>query len=47
MAFFLQPWHLAFLSVAGWINRQQQEAIACLCTANHALVELHGGKRIC
>lgn len=46
MAFVLQPWHLAVLSVAGWINRQQQEAINYLGTQSRVLIETHGGRRI-
>ena len=30
MSFILQPWQLLVLILAGWINRQQQEAIEYL-----------------
>lgn len=46
MGFVLQPWQLFFLTLAGWINRQQQEAIDYLFTENRVLKESHGGKRI-
>jgi hypothetical protein len=34
MNFFLQPWQLYFLILAGWVNRQQQIAIEYLITEN-------------
>lgn len=46
MAFVLQPWHLYFAIVAGWINHQQQEVIDYLRTENHVLKEKLGKKRI-
>ncbi len=46
MSFLLQPWHLLLLSVAGWVNRQQQDVIASLRTENQILREKHGKKRI-
>jgi hypothetical protein len=46
MSFLLQPWHLLLLSVAGWVNRQQQDAIAYLRTENQILRENLGKKRI-
>lgn len=42
----LQPWQLLVVIVAGWINRQQQEAIEYLRTENEILREAHGKKRI-
>ena len=46
MSFLLQPWHLLVLSLAGWVNRQQQKAIAYLRTENQVLREKLGKKRI-
>jgi transposase InsO family protein len=46
MSFVLQPWQLLVMSVAGWINRQQQEVIEYLRTENQILREAHGKKRI-
>ena len=34
MNFFLQPWQLYFLILAGWVNRQQQIVIEYLKTEN-------------
>jgi len=42
----LHPWHLLLLILAGWINRQQQEAIEYLLTENRILREKLGKKRI-
>jgi hypothetical protein len=42
----LQPWHLMVMFLAGWINRQQQEAIEYLRTENVVLKEQLGKKRI-
>jgi hypothetical protein len=46
MNFILQPWQLYFLILAGWINRQQQEAINHLRIENQILKEKLGKKRI-
>ncbi len=46
MNFVLQPWQLYFVILAGWINRQQQEAFEYVRTENQVLKELHGEKRI-
>ncbi len=35
----LQPWHLLLLILAGWINRQQQNAVEYLLTENRILRE--------
>jgi putative transposase len=42
----LQPWQLLLLVLAGWVNRQQQDAIAYLRTENRILREKLGKKRI-
>jgi transposase InsO family protein len=42
----LQPWQLLVLVLAGWINRQQQDAIEYLLTENGVLREKLGKKRI-
>ena len=46
MSFILQPWQLYIAIIAGWIHRQQQEAIEYLRTENRVLRETHGPKRI-
>ncbi len=46
MNFVLQPWHLLLWCVAGWVNREQQQAIEYLLTENRVLKELQGAKRI-
>ena len=46
MSILLQPWHLLVLSVAGWINREQQKVVAYLWTENQVLREKLGKKRI-
>ncbi|HIM14241.1 MAG TPA: hypothetical protein EYM31_00590 [Acidobacteria bacterium] len=46
MSFILQPWQLYVAIIAGWIHRQQQEAIEYLRTENRVLREKHGPKRI-
>ena len=42
----LQPWQLLVLILAGWISRQQQDAIECLPTENQVLGEKLGKKRV-
>ncbi len=42
----LQPWHLMFLFLAGWVNRQQQDVINHLRIENQILKEKLGKKRI-
>jgi len=46
MSFLLQPCHLLFFVLAGWVNRQQQEVIDYLRTENQVLKEKLGKKRI-
>src|SRR5262245_39839517 len=46
MNFILQPWHLTYLVLAAWVNRQQQQAIQYLRTENLVLKEMLGRKRI-
>ena len=46
MSFVLHPWQLYIGILAGWINRQQQEAIDYLRTENQVLKEKLGGKRV-
>jgi putative transposase len=41
-----KPWHLFAVAIAGWMNRQQQDAIAYLRTENRILREKLGHKRI-
>ena len=40
------PWHFITVAIAGWMNRQQQEAIAYLQEENRILREKLGQKRI-
>ena len=40
------PWRFFLVAIAGWMNRQQQEAIAYLRTENRILREKLGQKRI-
>jgi transposase InsO family protein len=42
----LNPWTFIVTAIAGWMNRQQQEAIAYLRTENRILREKLGQKRI-
>ena len=44
MNFALQPWQFFFVVLAGWVNREQQEAIDYLLTENRVLKETHGTK---
>jgi hypothetical protein len=46
MNLLLQPWHLLLFGLAGWVNRQQQNAIEYLRTENQILREKLGKKRI-
>lgn len=46
MSFIFQPWQLYIAIIAGWIHRQQQEAIDYLRTENRVLRETRGPKRI-
>ena len=46
MNFVFTPWQLFFALLAGWVNRQQQEAIDYLRTENRVLKELFGTKRV-
>ena len=46
MSFIFQPWQFYFVILAGWVNRQQQEAIEYLRTENQVLKEKLGEKRI-
>jgi transposase InsO family protein len=46
MSFVLHPWHLLLVSLAGWVNQQQQQVIEYLRTENHVLREKLGKKRI-
>ncbi len=46
MDFILQPWHLLLTTLAGLINREQQEVIEYLRAENQVLKEAHGKKRI-
>lgn len=40
------PWRFFLVAIAGWMNRQQQEAIAYLKVENRILREKLGQKRI-
>ena len=46
MNFILQPWQLLFMSLAGWVNREQQETIDYLQTETQVLREKLGKKHI-
>jgi putative transposase len=46
MNFVLEPIHLLVAIIAGWVNRQQQEAIDYLMTQCQVLIETHGPTRI-
>lgn len=46
MSFVLRPWQLYLAVLAGWVQRQQQEAIEYLRTENRVLLEKLGRKRI-
>jgi putative transposase len=46
MNFVLQPWNLLLVSLASWINRQQQNVIEYLRAENRVLKEKLGKKRI-
>ena len=46
MNFILQPWQLAFVILATWVNHQQQQANDYLRTENQVLKEKIGKKRI-
>ena len=41
-----QPWQLLLVSLAGWINRQQQDVIAYIQEENRILKSKLKGKRI-
>ena len=40
MSFVLNPWQLYIGILVGWVNRQQHEAIAYLCTDNQPAADL-------
>ncbi len=40
MSFILKPWQLLLLTLAGWINRKQQDAIDYLKPENEVLRDL-------
>ncbi len=42
----LQPWQLLLVTLAGWINRQQQDVIAYIEKENRTLKSKLKGKRI-
>ena len=42
----LKPWQFMLLTLAGWINRSQQEAIEYLRAENQVLAEQLKGKRL-
>ena len=46
MSVILHPWHLLLLTLAGWINQEQQRVIEYLITENQVLKEKLGKKRI-
>ncbi len=41
-----QPWQLLLVSLAGWINRQQQDVVAYIQEENRILKSKLKGKRI-
>ena len=47
MNFVLKPWQLLLLILAGWINRDQQDAIEYLLTENQVLREKLGKGPFC
>ncbi|MCA9039546.1 MAG: integrase core domain-containing protein [Planctomycetaceae bacterium] len=46
MNVLMQPWHLLVLSLASWLNREQQQALEYLQAENRVLREKLGTKRI-
>ena len=46
MNFILQPWHFFLLTIAGWVNREQQQVIEFLRTEVEILLEIQGKKHI-
>jgi len=42
----LQTWQLVVVALAGWMNQQQQDIVACLSEENRVLREQLKGKRI-
>jgi transposase InsO family protein len=42
----IQPWQLLLVTLAGWVNRQQQDVIACIQEENRILKNKLEGKRI-
>ena len=46
MSFLLQPWHVPLVSLAGWVNRQQQQAIEYQRAEIQILKEKLGKKRL-
>jgi len=44
MSFIFQPWQLYIAIIAGWIHRQQQEAIDYLRAENRVLRETRYGR---
>lgn len=47
MRLALDPFRLLLISLAGWLNQRQQEAIDYLQEENRVLREQLGGKRLC
>ena len=41
----LNPWHILLVSIAGWMNREQNAVIEYLQEENRVLRELLGNKR--
>ena len=46
MNFILQPWQFLLLTIAGWVNQEQQQVIEFLRIEVEILLELQGKKRI-
>jgi hypothetical protein len=46
MSFILQPWHLAFAALSGWVNQRQQQIIEFQNAQIEALLKKLGNKRI-
>ena len=46
LAMTFKPWHFIVVAIAGWMNRQQQDAIAYLKVENRILREKLGRRRI-
>ena len=46
MSFILQPWHLVFVALSGWVNQRQQQIIEFQNAEIEALLKKLGKKRV-